>query len=269
MENNYIIYQHKNKINGKMYIGLTKQNPITRWRNGRGYAANKHFSEAIQKYGWDNFEHTILYTNLTKEEAGQKEKELIELYNLTDPDKGYNISKGGTQFGPSNFEKMTEWAREHRRMGAESQFARKVRCKETGEVFGAIVEAENWCNSPKICDCCIGRRAHAGYHPETGEQLSWEYAEEDAEITIRCQEKQNNPFARKGRHKGQLIICKTTGEIFNSYQEAEEAYPNSGASKCNISRCCKGIRQSSGRHPETNEKLVWAYIEKETQNEGN
>ena len=97
MENNYIIYQHKNKINGKMYIGLTKQNPITRWRNGRGYAANKHFSEAIQKYGWDNFEHTILYTNLTKEEAGQKEKELIELYNLTDPDKGYNISKGGTK----------------------------------------------------------------------------------------------------------------------------------------------------------------------------
>ena len=77
MENNYIIYQHKNKINGKMYIGLTKQNPITRWRNGKGYAKNKHFSDAIQKYGWENFEHTILYTGLTQEEAGQKKRRRI------------------------------------------------------------------------------------------------------------------------------------------------------------------------------------------------
>ena len=31
------IYEHKNKIDGKCYIGVTKQKPEIRWRNGKGY----------------------------------------------------------------------------------------------------------------------------------------------------------------------------------------------------------------------------------------
>ena len=33
----YTIYIHKNKINGKVYIGQTSQKPEKRWDNGRGY----------------------------------------------------------------------------------------------------------------------------------------------------------------------------------------------------------------------------------------
>ena len=72
----YTVYQHKNKINGKVYIGITMQEPEKRWGvNGRNYKSSPHFYSAIQKYGWDNFEHNILYTNLTKEEACLKEQE--------------------------------------------------------------------------------------------------------------------------------------------------------------------------------------------------
>lgn len=55
---------------------------------------NRYFSNAIKKYGWDNFEHEVLFTNLTKEDAEKKEIELIKDNNCKVPN-GYNISDGG------------------------------------------------------------------------------------------------------------------------------------------------------------------------------
>ena len=56
----YTVYMHTSPSN-KRYIGVTKQKPISRWRtDGSGYKHNKHFWNAIQKYGWDNFEHIII-----------------------------------------------------------------------------------------------------------------------------------------------------------------------------------------------------------------
>ena len=53
---NYCVYLHTSPTN-KYYVGITKQNPLKRWANGRGYCKNKHFYKAILKYGWDNFQH--------------------------------------------------------------------------------------------------------------------------------------------------------------------------------------------------------------------
>lgn len=92
----YTVYQHKNKINGKMYFGITSRNPNERWgSNGGNYKSTPHFYSAIQKYGWDNFEHNILYENITKEEACNIEKMLIEKYNTQNREFGYNILEGG------------------------------------------------------------------------------------------------------------------------------------------------------------------------------
>ena len=96
MENTYSVYMHINKINNKKYIGMTKRKPNIRFgKNGKNYYNAKRFYEAIKKYGWNNFEHIILYENLTKEEASKKEIELIKQYYTTDKDFGYNIAKGG------------------------------------------------------------------------------------------------------------------------------------------------------------------------------
>ena len=95
----YIVYQHKNKINGKNYIGITMQEPEKRWGiNGCNYKSSPHFYSAIQKYGWDNFEHNILFTNLTKEEACLKEQELIKQFNSMNRKFGYNSTSGGDAF---------------------------------------------------------------------------------------------------------------------------------------------------------------------------
>lgn len=42
--------------NGKKYVGITIQEPNQRWRDGKGYCKNKHFYNAILKYGWDNIQ---------------------------------------------------------------------------------------------------------------------------------------------------------------------------------------------------------------------
>lgn len=95
MVNNYTVYEHVNKLNGKKYIGITSMEPKRRWgRNGIKYKRSIAFYEAIQKYGWDGFEHNILFSSLNKIQAEHKEIELIEKYN-TQFSGGYNILPGG------------------------------------------------------------------------------------------------------------------------------------------------------------------------------
>ena len=92
----YTIYMHRNKINGKIYIGQTCQKPSYRWkRNGKGYETCEIMWKAIQKYGWNNFEHIILKSNLTLEEANFYEEYYIKKFNSTNKQFGYNIRKGG------------------------------------------------------------------------------------------------------------------------------------------------------------------------------
>lgn len=67
---NYCVYLHTSPTN-KYYVGITKQNPLKRWANGRGYCKNKHFYNAILKYGWDNFKHEIIFSGITKTDAGK------------------------------------------------------------------------------------------------------------------------------------------------------------------------------------------------------
>lgn len=88
------VYKHTTP-SGKVYIGITSQDPKKRWLNGRGYQRNEHFWNAIKKYGWDNIKHDVLAEGLSKEEACRLEKFYIEMYESCDQTKGYNLTTGG------------------------------------------------------------------------------------------------------------------------------------------------------------------------------
>ena len=96
--NKYIVYKHTTP-SGKVYIGITGRTVERRWQGGRNYKNNKYFTNAINKYGWDNIKHEILYENLIKEEAEQKEIELIAFYKSNNIKYGYNIENGGNSNG--------------------------------------------------------------------------------------------------------------------------------------------------------------------------
>lgn len=86
----YCVYKHTNNANGKMYIGITSQSPDERWQRGMGYKDNVVLFQDIIFYGWNNFSHEILHTDLDEQTALRIEDELIIRYQSYLPEKGYN-----------------------------------------------------------------------------------------------------------------------------------------------------------------------------------
>ena len=94
----YCVYMHISPSK-KVYIGITSQEPHRRWSNGNGYKDSPAFWKAIQKYGWANIEHRILFEKLAKDEAEKLEIEKIKEFCATDKKYGYNIENGGNCVG--------------------------------------------------------------------------------------------------------------------------------------------------------------------------
>ena len=86
------VYKITNRINGKSYIGITN-NWKKRLENHK-CGKKQVVDQAIRKYGKENFDYDVIFENLSKEEAKEQEKHLIEKYNTKTPN-GYNISSGG------------------------------------------------------------------------------------------------------------------------------------------------------------------------------
>jgi group I intron endonuclease len=94
MENNYSVYLHTTPSE-KVYVGITNQRINHRWgKDGNNYK-KQAFGRAVNKYGWDNIQHEVLFVGLTLEEAEAKEKELIAKYRANDRRYGYNCTDGG------------------------------------------------------------------------------------------------------------------------------------------------------------------------------
>lgn len=101
----YIVYMHVNKLNGKVYVGITHHsNPNKRWGyGGQKYNHSTKFLHAIAKYGWDSFDHIVL-CKTTKERAIVMEKVLIAHYKRIG--MSYNIGEGGE--GSQSFSEETK-----------------------------------------------------------------------------------------------------------------------------------------------------------------
>lgn len=98
------------------------------------------------------------------------------------------------------------------------------------------------------------------YHLSTSTIQS--YLKEGNKLNLCIYDKNIN--YKKGREKAlkthdirKPVRCITTNEVFNSQKEASEYY---GIYKTGISDCCSGRIASCGKHPDTNEKLVWELI---------
>jgi group I intron endonuclease len=91
-----IIYEIKNKINGKIYIGQHSSKELDLY-----YGSGKLIKYAIDNYGIENFERTILERCSTKDDLNDREKFWIKEKNSII--NGYNLTNGGTGGDNSQF----------------------------------------------------------------------------------------------------------------------------------------------------------------------
>ena len=136
----YCVYIHTNKINGKMYVGISSKKPEYRWNHGNGYLQkdkNGNFvqpaiARAIEKYGWDGFDHEVIAANLTREEACNFERLLIDKFDTIK--NGYNLTPGGDHFELSE---LSNKKRSESIRGEKNPFYGKHHSEETKRKISA------------------------------------------------------------------------------------------------------------------------------------
>lgn len=124
-EKRYCVYMHRFP-NRKVYIGQTCKKPENRWgKNGKGYLLKNQdgsykqslIANAINKYGWKDVEHIILFDNLDENDVDRIEQICILLFRANDRKYGYNIENGGT--------KQKELSEETKKKISESKIGEK------------------------------------------------------------------------------------------------------------------------------------------------
>lgn len=225
MEREYTVYMHI-APSGKKYVGITSTKVKRRWMGGYGYKCNPHFYRAIKKYGWDSFEHIILYENLSKQEAEKIEIGLIAKHNLTDKRYGYNIENGGNAPGTHSEETLKKMS--EAQSGSKNHMWGKK--GPLNPLYGRKASAEAIEKN---------RLAHIGITSYwKGRHIS-----EDTKKAI-------------SKAQSKRVICVETGETFDNITSASKW---AGVSISRISKVCKHMkraRSAGGYH--------WEYVEEVT-----
>ena len=267
-EKNWCVYKHTTP-NGKVYIGITSQKTQLRWRNGKGYKTQV-FNHAIEKYGWDNIVHEVLYENLLHEDACKKEKELIEEYKSNDRRYGYNITSGGD----GTIGVISVWKGKH----LPKETCIKISDSNKGKVPNTetrkrmsqsqkkLVSNPDYINpmqgkkhsdyTKSLISNCHKGRALSDEHKRKlsvagkGRVVSEETRQKMSEFAYdRFSIPSNNPKAKKvDMFDNKLNYIKTFPTMI-------EAALETGICRSNISRCCRGMSKTAGGY-------VWRYTVK-------
>ena len=252
--NNYSVYIHT-APNNKVYVGITCRKPEYRWAGGNGYKNNKHFFQAILKYGWDNIRHDIIATNLSKSDAEKMERKLIAQFQSDNREYGYNVLKGGTVVNggwhhtEESRKKIGEGAKGRKRSQKNLEAVSAARSKKIKQYdingnfireYKSIMESERetGVSNSNITGCCKGK-----YNSMQG--YIFRYSDDNRPV---------KPYRGKRRR-----VCQytTDGEYVRTYSSTAEAAKEIKVHRNHITNVCKFKTISSGG-------FLWLY-ENETE----
>lgn len=234
-----IIYLIKNKVNKKVYVGQTVRSFSERIQNYKNGQGNDYINNSINKYGWDNFEFSIIDNAETIQELNEKEIKYIKQYNSNNKEFGYNIEIGGRNSIPdiTTLEKMS---RSH--LG--------------------IVQNQNWVNK-RIAKSGSDDAKKYGKRKTEEERLQlsvkspkyWLGKSRDVETKQKISKtKKEKGFSEKQKE----VLCKRvfkkntlTNIIINTYDSTAIASINEKVNQSTISRWCKNHKIINN--------ILWSY----------
>lgn len=98
MMRSYDVYKITNKINNKVYIGITSKGLSARWKEhlyNAEHGCPFKLHNALRKYGKENFSIELIDFCNSWEELEEKEKYYISEYKSLQDEFGYNMTEGG------------------------------------------------------------------------------------------------------------------------------------------------------------------------------
>lgn len=270
----FVVYMHTNKINGKKYIGITCQDAERRWRpDGYGYKNNRYFYNAIKKHGWDNFESVVLMSGLTKEQAESEEIKLIELHDTTNRTNGYNNAHGGGANGFHTAEtkkKMSQKAKARpvnplaiKRM-AETNRSREYTEQHRRNISESLTGKKL---SPEHCKSIS--ESHKGYVMPESQKKNISNSVREALSSPEVRKKisdanKNNPAMIAHLHKlaidrmqyNEPVVLINTGEQFENHPVAAKRF---GMQTDKVLKNCLGTTLSAGKGKD-GKPLIWRFL---------
>ena len=196
---------------GKSYIGQAINSLKQRaGHNGKQYKGCAQFYQAIQKYGFENFEVEIL-AEVPQEQLNEMETKYIQIFNTLSPN-GYNISAGGKSFSYNREKrKVYQYSTEDGHLIKEWNSR-----KDAEQSFGV--------STPVLQSVLEGRSfTQWGYH--------WSYLKMDK---FPINERLINPTEKK------VEMYSLQGEYIKSFKSIAEAARETDSERSAIKRCCRG-----------------------------
>lgn len=240
---NYCVYVHTSP-SGKKYVGQTGQKPERRWgkdgayylrKNKNGEYKQRYFANAIIKYGWDNIEHEIIASNLTKEEADNFEKLLIEKLNTKNHKYGYNLKDGGIGGGGFSEEVLKKMSESHKG---------KKQSEETIKKRFENLRDKNHPNYGKPLSEDVRQKVSNATKGEKHHMYGKHFSEEH---------KKKISASLKRQKVVQYDLQKKIIKIWDCMGDVEREL---GISKGNVSACCKRKNKTAGG-------FIWRYYEED------
>jgi group I intron endonuclease len=114
------VYAFRNKLNGKVYVGQSKNVITRRVQHERGDTSNsRRFHNAMQKYGAQGFDWVVLeYCNT--DQLNEREAYWVQQLDSLHPN-GYNLTSGGGAFQKHHTETLLKFSENQKKLVKSNQ----------------------------------------------------------------------------------------------------------------------------------------------------